>query len=92
MRYQLPTNRGHCGLFLKCERFPDAIEVRRLLRFSIHAALYAAAVLLFYYGLGVSLTGDRTTFGGIMWVIAGVILVCNTGWILWHLSKKENAR
>ena len=61
--------------------------MKQLLRVGLHAALYAGAALLFIYGLGVSLTGDRTTFGGILWIVAAVILVANTGWIVWTLSR-----
>ena len=64
--------------------------MQQLLRLGVHAALYAAAALLWSYGLGVSLTGDRTTFGGILWTIALIILVANTVWILRALRRSRN--
>ena len=63
----------------------------RILRALIHVLLYVLAVYLFLWGLGDSLTSDSTTLGGILWVLAAVIMVANTGWTVWRLWRSRAA-
>ena len=50
-------------------------------RMPVHIAVFAAAGLVFYLGLGVGLSRDATA-GAVLWGVAGVIALLNLAWIV----------
>ena len=57
------------------------MPMARVFRISAHAALFVAALFVFFFGLGVGLA-HSPLYGSLLWVAAGVICVGNLWWMI----------
>ena len=55
--------------------------MRGPLKIVVHVLVFAAAVLVFYLGLGIGLALNPI-IGTVLWVVAAIIAVLNIVWIL----------
>ncbi|MYC33263.1 MAG: hypothetical protein F4X64_08815 [Chloroflexi bacterium] len=54
---------------------------RKAIGIGIHLLLFLAAVLIFYFGLGVGLAFNPA-LGTFLWVVAGAVAILNLVWII----------
>ena len=55
--------------------------VIRAVRIGIHALVFLAAVLIFYFGIGVGLAFNPT-YGTLLWLLAAAVAAINIFWII----------
>ena len=54
---------------------------RKAIRIGFHILIFLAAVLIFYFGLGVGLAFNPA-LGTLLWVVAGAVAIGNLVWII----------
>ena len=65
----------------------STIESMAILRVILHAAIFAAAFLVFTLGLGIGLALNPAV-GTLLWLVAGLIPVANAVWIVRLLRRR----
>ena len=60
-----------------------------ILRIILHIAIFAGAIFVFFFGLGIGLAFN-STLGSALWILAGLMAVGNCLWIV-QRSRRQRA-